>query len=72
MEPITYKEKIEAALNNEAVTNAVNIKLNHPYSGSCFFSDDLMSDGEKAILTQRLEVNSPKIAACSARLGILR
>lgn len=70
MEPITNKEKIEAALNNQAVTDVVNMRLNHPYQGPCIFSDDLMSDGEKAIWKQRLEENAPKISACAARHGI--
>lgn len=70
MEPITHKEKIEAALNNEAVTAAVGMRLNHPYQGPCIFSDDLMSDGEKAIWKQRSEENAPKIAAAAARHGI--
>ncbi len=70
MEPITHKEKIEAALNNQAVTDVVNMRLNHPYQGPNIFSDDHMSDGEKAIWKQRVDENAPKIAACAARLGI--
>lgn len=70
MEPVTHKDKIEAALNNEAVTAVVGMRLNHPCQGPCIFSDGLMSDGEKAIWKQRTEENAPKIAEAAARHGI--
>ncbi len=58
-------------MNNEAITNIVAMRLNHPYGqGPCIFSDDLMSDGEKAIWKMRSEENAPKIAEAAARHGI--
>jgi hypothetical protein len=67
MEPITHKEKIEAALNNEAVTRCVAMRLNHPYQGPNIFSDDHMSEGEIAIFRQRSKENAPKIAELARR-----